>query len=193
MAGRPRDLGLDKRLLAAAWSLLQRNGYDALTLTQVASEALAHRSDVYRRWPSKARLVVDVLEEHLPPVVDVDTGRLESDLRAILADFAASWSSPWIDGLVGLAADVQRDPDAELAFRHLTERRGAPLSHCVARAVERGEISDTADRLLLGDLVEGPLMHRRLVGRRPLTPDYLDAVASAAYRLLTGATAARSE
>jgi hypothetical protein len=132
-----------------------------------------------------------VLDKHLPPIPDVDTGRLESDLRAIVGGFAAVWSSPWIDGLVALAADVQRDADAELAFRELAERRGAPMSRCVARALQRGEITDPPYRLLLGDLIEGPLMHRRLVAREPLTPDYLDAVAFAAYRVLTEAQVAR--
>src|SRR3954468_22368206 len=100
MAGRPRDPELEQRLLGAAWSLLRSRGYDALTLTKVAAQAQAHRTDVYRRWSSKAQLVVDVLAEHLPPVSDPDTGTLRSDLRAIIDDFAESWSSSWIDGLM---------------------------------------------------------------------------------------------
>ena len=47
---------------------LLSNGYDAMNLKRVAAEAKAHRSDVYRRRPSRARLVTDVLAEHLPPV-----------------------------------------------------------------------------------------------------------------------------
>lgn len=188
MPGRPRDPDLEKRLLAAAWSLLQSGGYDALALTKVASQAHAHRTDVYRRWSSKAQLVVDVLTEHLPPISDVDTGALGSDLRAIVEDFAESWSSPWIDGLVGLTADLQHDPDAELAFRRMAERRGAPVRKAIARATQRGEIGEHHDLSLLGDLIEGPLMHRRMVGRQPLTSDYLDTIARWAHRLLTGTT-----
>ncbi len=188
MAGRPRDPELEKRLLDAAWSLLQSRGYDALTLTQVASHAQAHRTDVYRRWSSKAQLVVDVLAQHLPPISQVDTGALRSDLRAVVDDFAASWSSSWIDGLMGLIADLHHDPDAELAFRRMAEGRGEPLREVVNRATQRGEIGELRDISLVGDLVEGPLMHRRMVGRQPLTPEYLDAVADAAHRLLTGTT-----
>jgi AcrR family transcriptional regulator len=191
VAGRPRDLELDKRLLGAAWSLLQRDGYATLTLTNVAAQAGAHRTDVYRRWSSKAQLVVDVLDEHLPPIADVDTGTIGADLRAIVADFAASWSSSWIDGLVGLTADLQHDPEAELAFRAMAERRGTPLRTAIMRARERGEIGEPPDLSLIGDLVEGPLMHRRMIGRAPLTSDYLEAVAFAAHRLLTGSTVVR--
>ncbi|MFC4942852.1 TetR/AcrR family transcriptional regulator [Pseudonocardia sp. GCM10023141] len=187
MAGRPRDPDLELRLLDAAWSLLTSGGYDALKLSQVASQADAHRTDVYRRWSSKAQLVVDALAEHLPPVAAVDTGTLRSDLRAIVEDFAASWSSEWIDGLMGLLADLQRDPDAELAFRRMAERRGEPLRTAIVRATERGEIGDVPDLALVGDLVEGPLMHHRMLGRQPLTPEFLDAVTVVAWRFLTGA------
>ncbi|WIV54040.1 TetR/AcrR family transcriptional regulator [Amycolatopsis nalaikhensis] len=190
MAGRRRDPDLEERLTAAAWSLLQSEGYDALKLTEVAARAHAHRTDVYRRWTSKAQLVVDVLARHLPPVSDPDTGTLRSDLRAIVEDFAASWSSSWIDGLMGLVADLHRDPDAELNFRRMAEGRGEPLRDAITRAVRRGEIGEPPDLSLVGDLIEGPLMHRRMLGRQPLTPEYLDALAALAHRVLTGTTVA---
>jgi AcrR family transcriptional regulator len=188
MPGRSRDADLDKRLLDSAWSLLKSDGYHGLTLTKAASRAGAHRSDVYRRWPGKPLLVIDVLNEHLPPVSEVDTGALGSDIRAVVEDFAASWSSLWIDGLVGLIADLQHDPAAELAFRRMAVRRGTPVVNIVTRAVDRGELSEVPDLSLLGDMIEGPLMHRRMIGRQPLTPAFLDAVAFTAYRLLTGNT-----
>jgi AcrR family transcriptional regulator len=74
VTGRPRDPELEQRLLAAAWQLVTSEGYDALTLTKVATEAKAHRTDVYRRWGSKALLVADAMAAHLPPVPAVDTG-----------------------------------------------------------------------------------------------------------------------
>jgi AcrR family transcriptional regulator len=185
LPGRPRDPQLERRLLAAAWSLLTTEGYDALSMTKVATSAAAHRTDVYRRWSTKAQLVTDVLAEHLPPVKDIDTGTLQGDVRAYLGALAKSWSSDWIDGLVGLVADLRRDPDAELAFRQLAERRGAPMREALKRAVERGELAELPELQLAGDLFEGPLMHRRMIGRQPLTPGYLDAVARMAVHVLT--------
>jgi AcrR family transcriptional regulator len=185
LSGRPRDPELEKRLLGAAWALLTSDGYDALTLTKVAARAGAHRTDVYRRWSSKVGLVVDVLAEHLPPVHPGDTGSLRTDIRAFIDDLAASWSSPWIDGLVGAIADLRHDADAELAFRVLGERRGQVLRDGLARAVERGEIAQLPDFGVVGDLTEGPLMHRRMIGRQPLTEDFLESVAAVAHHVLT--------
>ncbi|GAA3566883.1 TetR/AcrR family transcriptional regulator [Amycolatopsis ultiminotia] len=185
MPGRPRDPDLEQRLLSTAWSMLTEHGYDALALAQVAAGAKAHRSDVYRRWPSKARLVTDVLAEFLPPVADADTGSLYSDLRAFVGDLAAAWSPAWNDGLLGLLADLRHDTDADATFRRMSALRSQPLVNAIARAVRRGEIAEVPDLPLVGNLLEGPLMHRRTFGHRPMTPDDLDVLAQSVHRFLT--------
>ncbi|SEQ16465.1 TetR/AcrR family transcriptional regulator [Lentzea albida] len=186
MAGRPRDPELEQRLLATAWSLLTSNGYDALTLTQVAAQSGAHRTDVYRRWRSKVRLVADVLDAYLPPVPDPDTGTLLGDLRAFARDLAGAWDEPWNDGLVGFLADLRGDGEAEKTFRALVSRRSQPLVDAIARAVRRGEIAEVPELPFVGNLLEGPLMHRRMFGGAPLTSDELDVVTGSVHRLLTG-------
>lgn len=185
MTGRPRDPELERRLLAATWSVLTSQGYDSLTVSQVAAGAGAHRSDIYRRWPTKAQLVTAALAEHLAPIGAVDTGALLSDLRAFLDDLAATWFAPWIDGLVALLADLHRDPDAESAFREMARDRARPVVDALARAAERGEITGVPDAQLVGHLLEGPLMHRSLFLHRPARPEDLDAIARSVHRLLT--------
>jgi AcrR family transcriptional regulator len=191
VTGRPRDADLELRLLEAGWQLLVDEGYAALTPTRVAAGAGAHRTDVYRRWSTKALLVVQVLEQHLPPVPAFDTGSLRSDVAAYVDALAQSWSQPWIDGLVGLMADLRDDVEAELRFRQLGERRGEPMRAAVARAVERGDLAAPPDLALLGDVLEGPLMHRRLVGRQPLPAEHMAAVSELAYRFLLSQQAVR--
>ena len=185
MTGRPRDTELESRLLAAAWALLQTDGYDALTLTRVATTAGAHRSDVYRRWSTKAQLVADALAAHLPDVADEDRGSLLGDLEAHVARMAEVWSAPWADGLMGLVADLQRDVDAELAFRQMAVSRGGALRAILERAATRGEVAPGAELGLVSDLLEGALMHRRLIGREPLPAELLRSLASSVHLLLT--------
>jgi AcrR family transcriptional regulator len=190
VTGRPRDPELEGRLLLAAWELLKSDGYDALSMTKVAAKADAHRTDVYRRWSTKAQLVTDTLAEHLPPVVEVDTGSLAGDVRAYIGDLAKAWSSDWVDGLMGLTGDLRNDPDAELAWRNLANKRGGVMRLSLQRAIDRGELPELPDLTVAGDLFEGPLMHRRMIGRQPLTPEYLDAVAAVAVRILTAGVTA---
>ncbi|MGH4001810.1 MAG: TetR/AcrR family transcriptional regulator [Pseudonocardiaceae bacterium] len=191
MSGRPRDPALEQRLLAASWSLLTEDSYASLTLAQVAARAGAHRTDVYRRWSSKAGLVADTLAAHLPPVSDFDTGSLLSDIRVYVDDLARSWAAPWMDSLVAWLADLADDADAEVAFRSLSVRRGRALRLALDRAIERGEIAGLPDLQLVGDLLEGPLMHRRMIGRRPPTADFLDSVASSGYRVIMASAVTR--
>ncbi|MBP2478230.1 AcrR family transcriptional regulator [Crossiella equi] len=189
MAGRPRDPELEQRLLAAAWALLASNGYDGLTLSQVATRAGAHRTDVYRRWATKAHLVAEALAVHVPPVPELDTGALYTDLRAFLQALEAAWSASWVHGLVGLIADLARDGEAEAAFLGMARARGQRLVEAVRRAADRGEVAempDSAVLVLLGDLLEGPLMHRRLFERQGFGDGELDALARVGYRQLTG-------
>lgn len=183
--GRPRDPELEQRLLAATWELVTTEGYESLSMARVATAANAHRTDVYRRWSTKTQLVTDALAAHLPAVSNMDTGTLRGDLRQYVDDLWASWSSPWIDPVVGLLAELARDPEAEAAFLTMSKRRTYPVRDAIVRAVRRGEVTDVPDLPLLGDLLEGPIMHRRMIGRQVMTPDDLDAVVDAAYRLFT--------
>jgi hypothetical protein len=144
---------------------------------------------VYRRWSSKLQLVIDVLSEHLPPVAQVDTGSLEGDIRSYVGNLADSWASPWMDGVIGFLADLRHDADAELAFLALGERRGRAVGDAFVRALRRGEISALPDQINIGHLLEGPLMHRRLISRQPLSEEFLDGVASIAYRVVIASSA----
>jgi AcrR family transcriptional regulator len=162
-----------------------------LTLARVAAHAGAHRSDVYRRWSTKSLLVADALAAHVPPISDVDTGSLRADLRVYLDDLAQSWSAPWMDSLVGWLAELAEDVDAETVFRDLGLRRGRSLRNSLQRALERGEITDLPDVRLIAALLEGPLMHSRMVARRAPSAEFLDAVADATYRVVTSLAATR--
>lgn len=180
--GRTRDTDLEHRLLRAAWDLVTSSGYDALTLSQVAARAGGHRSDIYRRWTTKAQLVADAVAANLPPVPEFDTGSLRGDIRAYLAALWESWSSDWIGGLIGLLADL--DDEAERTFAAMSRSRAQPLRDAIVRAVQRGELLEVPELAMLGDLLEGPLMHRRLIARQVMTLDELDALTDIVHGLM---------
>ena len=80
-AQRPRVEGLrEQEILDAALVVLADVGYDRLTMDAVAHRAKASKATLYRRWSSKATLVVEALArtKGTPPVPD--TGDLRSDL-----------------------------------------------------------------------------------------------------------------
>src|SRR3954467_7617569 len=86
--GRKRDHTRDTEILQAAIDVLAETGYDRMTVDMVAARAKAGKATVYRRWASKAELVVDAVA--CMKKVDVestalpDTGTLRGDLVAMM-------------------------------------------------------------------------------------------------------------
>ena len=71
----------ETELLEVTLQLLQEHGYDRLTVDAVAATARASKATVYRRWPSKAELVLAAFIEGIRQVVvSPDTGTLRGDL-----------------------------------------------------------------------------------------------------------------
>src|ERR1700728_2402595 len=71
----------ETELLEVTLRLLQEHGYDRLTVDAVAATARASKATVYRRWPSKAELVLAAFIESCRQVaVAPETGTLRGDL-----------------------------------------------------------------------------------------------------------------
>src|ERR1700728_3985107 len=71
----------ETEILEVTLRLLQEHGYDQLTIDAVAAEARASKATVYRRWPSKAELVLAAFIEGIRQVaVPPETGTLRGDL-----------------------------------------------------------------------------------------------------------------
>lgn len=71
----------EAELLAVTLRLLQESGYDGLTVDAVAAAARASKATVYRRWPTKAELVLAAFIEGVRQVaVAPETGCLRGDL-----------------------------------------------------------------------------------------------------------------
>src|SRR5258707_9361280 len=88
--GRPRDSAVDRRVLSAAWDLLNAGGYAGLNVDEVAERAAVAKTTLYRRWPTKDHLAVAVAAQMLGEVPIPDTGDLRRDLTEFAAALAAS-------------------------------------------------------------------------------------------------------
>ena len=82
MAGaRRRGEELEDALLTAAWQELLEVGYPKLTMENVAARAGTSKPVIYRRWPTRPKLVIAALAHNLPlEEADIDTGSLRGDL-----------------------------------------------------------------------------------------------------------------
>lgn len=176
--GRRRDHTRDPEILAAALDVLATTGYDGMTLDMVAARAKAGKATLYRRWPSKAELVIDAVacmkngsleESELP-----DTGTLRGDLLAMIRPHSLEDGERKLKVMAGLMSMLSRDPGlASAANRAIIEPRAAANRTLMRRAVERGEISADCDLETISLVMPSMAAYRVLILRLPVDRTFL--------------------
>jgi AcrR family transcriptional regulator len=195
--GRKRDHTRDPEILEAAIDVLAECGYDRMTIDMVASRAKAGKATLYRRWPSKAELVVDAVAcmkradlspEHLP-----DTGTLRGDLLATIRPHSLEESERKLQVMGGLVSMLSRDPQlADAVEAAITEPRVAINRALMRRAMDRGEIPESADIETISHIGPAMAAYRTLVQRKPVDRDFLVSIIDGVVLPALGLTAASS-
>ena len=159
----------EAELLEVTLRLLQQEGYDGLTVDAVAATARASKATVYRRWPTKAELVLAAFIEGVRQVaVAPETGTLRGDLLQmgeVICEHARTHASTMRAVLV----EVSRNPALNDVMQHqFLDQKKALFEHVLGQAVERGEINAAAITEDLWDLMPGYLIFRSIwSGRGP--------------------------
>lgn len=176
--GRPRSSEAHLAILQASLDLLAEVGYDGFSMEAVAHRAGVSKATVYRRWPSKPALVVDLIDSIASSYSAPDTGSTRDDLNEFVGTvFRAITHSQYGAVLTALASEFQRNPEMAASFRarFLASRRASTLG-ILRRGVERGDLRPDADLELVVDLLVSPLYYRILVSGMPLSADYATSV-----------------
>jgi AcrR family transcriptional regulator len=157
----------ETELLAVTLQLLQQHGYDGLTLDAVATTARASKATVYRRWPTKAELVLAAFIEGVrQAAVPPDTGTLRGDLVQV-GELICEQAHQHAGTMRAVLVEVSRNPALNDAFQHqFIDQRRAVIHRILQQAVDRGEIDDAAINDDLWDLLPGYLIFRFLVPSR---------------------------
>jgi AcrR family transcriptional regulator len=160
----------EAELLAVTLRLLQEHGYDRLTVEAVASAARASKATVYRRWPSKAELVLAAFIEGVRQVaVPPNTGTLRGDLLQ-LGETISQQGRQHASTIRAVLVEVSRHPALNDAMQHqFIDQRKALIQHVLHEAVDRGEIAEAAITDELWDLLPGYLIFRSITSDRPPT------------------------
>jgi AcrR family transcriptional regulator len=141
---RRRGEQLEAAILQAAWDELTEVGYNALTIERVASRAGTSKPVIYRRWSSRAELVLAAWGSRKPARLAerIDTGSLRGDLIALFTRIARRTDAMLSETIAGVMSEVFRHPEvaevlrARLACSPLAEALGTIVGH----ATERGEL-----------------------------------------------------
>ena len=176
--GRKRDHTRDPEILDAAIDVLAETGYDGMTIDMVAARAKAGKATLYRRWPSKAELVIDAVaclkQTDLAPDKIPDTGTLRGDLVAMIRTPSLQDADRKLRVMAGLASMISRSPElAEAAREAILAPRITLNRMFLQRALDRGEISADADLDLVATISPSMVAYRALMLGIPATREFL--------------------
>jgi AcrR family transcriptional regulator len=169
--GRPRDRQIDVALLEATLAVLDESGYGGLTLEAVARRAGTSKPAIYRRWPTRQRLVLDALSQRLGEAQAPDTGCTLCDLDECLKVFVAAFRRMPPEVIGPLFAECAGDSGLRAAFMSaLFDPPRAAVRQTLERAHGRGDLRDELDVELILDLI-GSLVHYRVLFGHARTSD----------------------
>lgn len=147
----------------ALFELLAEKGYDGFEIPDIALRAGVNRTTIYRRWPSKADLVLAfLLEEMRARVPTPDTGSFQTDLAEMLASIATVLTDPVIRSVFHILSS-RSDKQTIGARATFWEQRLTISGEIVSRAIARGELPDGVSPRAVLELGAAPLFYRILV------------------------------
>ena len=194
MTGRRTSIGNTRNpethaaILDAAHELLAEHGYAGVSMEAVARRAGAGKPTLYRWWPSKTALLIELYEREKSRVLAEvpDLGSAQKELVALIKGVHRFWrKTPAGQAFRSIIAEAQADETALRSLRDDFLPRGRATALAILdRAAARGEIAPDADQELFLDVLFGFSWYRLLTHQ---LRDSTDAVERLIAALLAGA------
>jgi AcrR family transcriptional regulator len=171
LSKRRRNKKTHAAILAAAESLLNDRGYMNVTIEAIAAKAGAGKQTIYRWWPSKAAVYMELYSVLATRDIRLpDTGSIEQDLCELLDQlfklFNQTAAGP---ALAGLVAEAQSNRElGRFLFDELVTSRRILYRQLLERGIKRGEVRRQVDIEMAIDILCGPVWYRLLLGHAPL-------------------------
>jgi AcrR family transcriptional regulator len=167
--GRPRSDRIHRAILDATRDLLIENGFTRLRLEAVAARAGVAKATIYRRWPSKEALALDLLLELAAPHLTVDdTGDTQDELRAVVLNAIRGLTETSFGPVMrALISQIAGNPAIGDPFREtVVAARREQVIQVIERGIERGDLRPDTDPAVATELLVGPVYFRLVFGGR---------------------------
>ena len=176
---RPRSDEARRKTLEAARQLIVEKGVVNLTIEDVAARSGVAKTTIYRHWPERTALIVDTVNAMFEHLRTPDTGSLRGDLEAFFGAVMKTDLSGHVGNVMpAIIEAADRDPEMAYLLDRIGSERERVCRTIIERALERGElrpeIADVGLEALIGVTV-GPIVFQKIVRRRKLTPEYVNA------------------
>ncbi len=182
--GRRRDDTIDARVLGIANRHLAERGFAGLSFSAIAEEAGTTRQALYRRWPTKERLIGDAIRG----AGNRDVVCLSADPRADLEHELALWIESEADAGVAMAGAMlsrQAPQDARDCYReHVLAPRRQRMTDILTHAQALERIDADADIPGAVGVAIGAAYAAHLSGA--IAPDWPARTAALVWRAIGG-------
>ncbi len=184
--GRPRSATAEAHsaILTAVYELLQERSVRDVTMEAVARKAGVGKPTLYKWWPTKAALVLAVVQERVmdglePPMLGTAEAVIRGTVRGLIKAFNGFYGKVMAE----LIAEGQSEPALlqELYDRHIGQRRAETVA-AVERDKAAGEFVADTDADVLIDTIFGAIYYRLLLRSAPLTEEFGERVVDQVLR-----------
>ncbi|MDE3195486.1 MAG: TetR/AcrR family transcriptional regulator [Acidobacteriota bacterium] len=154
-----------EKVLAAALRLISERGVEATSMDAIAVEAGVSKATVYKHWPGKDELLLEVIGTMQDTIPDFDSGDPRKDMTDFLAFMAHSKKRAELGRIwPRVISYAIGNPEFGKALQHHSfNPRRRQFDRILKNAVRHKEIRPDVDLDIAIDLLFGPLMRRRFL------------------------------
>jgi AcrR family transcriptional regulator len=184
LTSEPRAVGSRRRgkvLEAAIFDVvlqqLAETGYVNFSIERVAAVAGTSKPVIYRRWPTRARLVYAALRASRPVLsLDApDTGTVRGDIMFILHRISEMVDEVSPEVIFGLIAELLHQRDASL-FAEVHGRNAQIMREILTRGIGRGEIAAEKLTPRLAALPFDLVRYQLMILQQPLSAQDIEEI-----------------
>lgn len=178
--GRPRSQASHEAILQATALLLDSKPYPEVSIEAIAAKAGVSKATIYRWWPNKVALVIEVLTAQAlqMPQLPFDGHQLRKHLLACLkGSYKTLLRGRMAMVLLAVLAECRSDAAMlDLLYKSFFARLQAIGLRDLQKAVDTGELGRDIRQDVLLDQLWGPLYYRALIAGKPVDDVYLEAL-----------------
>ena len=165
--GAQRNPASEEAILQAAEAVLLEGGLANFSIEAVARRARAGKPTIYRWWPSKAALLLDVYQHHKQSHFAFEpVGDIRADLTGFLEHLFTVCENESTGALIrSVIAEAQADAATSAALAAYLEGRFRHSSEMVRMAQARGEVRADVDPLIIPEMLASFVWGRLLTNR----------------------------